>query len=93
MLHIGKIFVRWGGKLLHCEIYQQDILLSENKVSLSMRVEGPYLSPRKTIVSTFSNDVRGCRICNSVQIKGKSWCVVLPLKWGSFHHKGKARYC
>ena len=41
-----------GGKLLHCEIYQQDIVLSENKVSLSMRVEGPYLTPRKTIVIT-----------------------------------------
>ena len=41
-----------GGKLLHCEIYQQDILLSENKVGLSMSVEGPYLPPRKTIVIT-----------------------------------------
>ena len=52
LLHIWKIFVRVGGKLLHCEIYQQDIVLSENKVGLSMRVEGPYLPPRKTIVIT-----------------------------------------
>ena len=41
-----------GGKLLHCEIYQQDIVLSENKVGLSMRVVHPYLPPRKTLVIT-----------------------------------------
>ena len=41
-----------GGKLLHCEIYQQDIVLSENKVGLSTRVQGPYFPPRKTIVIT-----------------------------------------
>ena len=52
VLHIWKIFVRGGGKLLHCEIYQQDIVLSENKVGLSMRVVGPSLPPRKTLVIT-----------------------------------------
>ena len=51
--HKEKIFVRVGGKVLLFEIYQQDIVLSENKVSLSMMVEGPYLPPRKTIVFTY----------------------------------------
>ena len=52
LLHKEKIFVRGGGNLLPCEIYQQDTVLSENKVGLSMRVQGPYLPPRKTIVIT-----------------------------------------
>ena len=52
LLHKEKIFVRGGGNLLSCEIYQQDTVLSENKVGLSMRVQGPYLPSRKTIVIT-----------------------------------------
>ena len=50
--HKEKIFVRVGGKVLLFEIYQQDIVLSENKVGLSTRVQGPYFPPRKTIVIT-----------------------------------------
>ena len=50
--HKEKIFVRGGRKCTLFEIYQQDTVLSENKVGLSMRVQGPYLPPRKTIVIT-----------------------------------------
>ena len=50
--HKEKIFVRVGGKVLLFEIYQQDIVLSENKVGLLMRVVGPSLPPRKTLVIT-----------------------------------------
>ena len=48
--HKEKIFVRVGGKVLLFEIYQQDTVLSEKKVGLSTRVQGPYFPPRKTIV-------------------------------------------
>ena len=41
-----------GGKVHHYEIYQQDTVLSEKKVGLSTRVQGPYFPPRKTIVIT-----------------------------------------
>ena len=75
MLHIEKIFVRVGGKVLLFEIYQQDTVLSENKVGLSMRVQGPYLPPRKT-KSLLDLQIRHFRIFNLAENMGKSYVAV-----------------
>ena len=37
--------------------------------------------------------IRHSWICNLAENRVKSCCVVLPLKWGSIHHKVKASNC
>ena len=63
-----------GGKLLHCEIYQQDIILSE-KISWFINEVGRPLYPHGHYLS---NDIKESCISNSAEIGGKIWCCVYP---------------